>query len=180
MDSINPDLRLQGGRTRMKAWRELLGVTVFAVGVGAVWAQTPLLSNIEAPYAALQTSATIAGTKWGSGMVAYGPVGTPLVLTGSDLGGSGTVQFVAYKNGVVDTNVTAVQATVTMWSSNMLILTVPQDAYSGLVEVTTDEGLTSKQVPPGLPFIVTSTTPYTSTCPAGPTTTQLQITTASL
>jgi RHS repeat-associated protein len=159
----------------MKAWRGLLGVTVFAVGVGAVCAQTPVLGNIEAPYAALQASATIAGTQWGSGMVAYGPAGTPLVLTGSALGGSGTVQFVAYKNGVVDTNVTPVQAAVTMWSVNMLILTVPAGAYSGLVTVTTDDNKTSN----GLPFLVTPGT-YAGTCPAGPATTQLQITAASL
>jgi RHS repeat-associated protein len=159
----------------MKAWRGLFGVTVFAFGVAAVCAQTPVLSNIEAPYAALQTSATIAGTQWGPGMVAYGPAGTPLVLTGSALGGSGTVQFVAYKNGIKDTNVNPVQAAATMWSANMLILTVPTGAYSGLVTVTTDDNKTSN----GLPFLVTPGA-YAGTCPAGPTTTQLQITTASL
>ena len=162
----------------MKAWRELLGVTVFAVGVGAVCAQSaPVLGNIEAPYAALQGSVMLASTTWGPGAVAYGPIGTPLVLTGHDLGFCGTVQFIPYKNGVVDTdpNVSPVPATVTMWTSNMLILTVPSSAMTGLVKVTTD-GLTSN----GLPFLVTSNTPYAGICPANPASTQLQITTASL
>jgi RHS repeat-associated protein len=158
----------------MKTWRGLLGVTVFAVGVGAAYAQTPVLGSIEAPYAALQSPVKIANTQWGPGAVAYGPANTPLVLHGLDLGGSGTVQFVAYKNGAVDTNVNPVQATVTMWSPTMLFLTVPAGAMSGLVTVTS-EGKTSN----GLPFLVTPGI-YSGRCPAGPTTTQLQITTASL
>jgi RHS repeat-associated protein len=129
---------------------------------------------VENLIAALQSSAKIAGTQWGPGAVAYGAAGTPLVLTGSDLGGSGTVQFNAYKNGIPDTSVTPAQATVTMWTSNMLILTVPAGAYSGLVTVTV-EGKTSN----GLPFMVTPGS-YAGTCPAGPSSTQLQITTASL
>jgi RHS repeat-associated protein len=158
----------------MKAWRWLLGGTVFALGVGATYAQTPVLSNIEAPYAALQSSVKIGGVTYGPGSVAYGPAGTPLVLTGSALGGSGTVQFIPYKSGVVDTSVTPAQATVTMWTSNMLILTVPAGAYSGLVTVTAEDKTSN-----GVPFMVTPGA-YAGTCPGGPSSTQLQITTASL
>ena len=158
----------------MNAWCGLLGVTVFAVGVGVACAQTPVLGSIEAPYADLQSTVTIAGATYGPGAVAYGSAGTPLVVTGSGLGGSGTVQFIAYKNGAVDTSVSPVQATLTTWSLNMLNLTVPADAKSGLVKVTVG-GKTSN----GLPFIVTPGS-YSSSCPAGPLTTQLQITTASL
>jgi RHS repeat-associated protein len=171
-----------GGMTRMKAWRGLLGVSVFAMGVGAACAQTPapVLGNIEAPYAALQATVKIAGGTYGPGTVAYGSAGTPLVLTGSNLGGSGTVQFVSYYNtgtvtSPVETTAGSVQANVTMWSSNMIILTVPSGALSGLVTVKTDEAQTSN----GLPFVVMPGT-YAGTCPAGPTGTQLQITTASL
>jgi RHS repeat-associated protein len=169
-----PAVRLPGGGTRMKAWRWLLGGTVFALGVGATYAQTPVLSNIEAPYAALQSSVKIGGVTYGPGSVAYGPAGTPLVLTGSALGGSGTVQFIPYKSGVVDTSVTPAQATVTMWTSNMLILTVPAGAYSGLVTVTAEDKTSN-----GVPFMVTPGA-YAGTCPGGPSSTQLQITTASL
>lgn len=136
-------------------------------------AQTPVLGSIEAPYPALQSQVRIAGGTYGPGAVPYGPAGTPLVLTGSSLGSSGTVQFVAYKNGAVDPSYTT-DATVTQWNSTMLFLTVPSGATSGLVTVTV-EGKASN----GLPFIVTPGD-YTGSCPAFPAQTQLQITTASL
>jgi len=159
----------------MKAWHGLLGWMVFAAGVGAVCAQTPVLGNIEAPYPNLQSAVTIASTHWGPGTVAYGSVGTPLLLNGSDLGASGIVQFIAYKNGAVDPNVSPVQATVSLWSPTMLVLSVPSGAYSGLVKVTTGEGKTGNQ----LPFMVTPGT-YAGTCPVHPATNQLQIATSSL
>lgn len=160
----------------MKIWRGLLGALWVAASLTSARAQTPvpLFGNMEAPYTPLQSSVKIAGTTWPAGAVAYGPVGTPLVLSGSNLGGSGTVQFVAYKNGTVDTSVSPVQATVTLWNQNMLILTVPSGAMSGLVTVTV-EGQTSN----GLPFLVTPGA-YAGSCPAYPTGNQLQITTASL
>jgi RHS repeat-associated protein len=146
----------------------------------------PTLVNIEAPYPPVQVPVTMAGkpTPYPPGSVAYGPPSTPLVLTGSNLGASGTVQFTPYHKCVSgDSNCilgaeiqgTAVPAQVTMWTSNMLFLTVPSDARSGLVTVTVDGGGTSN----GLPFMVTLV-PYLSSCPAFPPNTQLQITTASL
>ena len=159
----------------MKAWHRFIGWMVFAAGVGGACAQMPVLGSIEAPYPNLQGTVIIASTQWGPGTVAYGSVGTPLVLNGSDLGASGIVQFIAYKNGSVDPNVTPVQASVSMWSPTMLILSVPSNAYSGLVKVTTGEGKTSNP----LPFMVTPGT-YAGTCPIRPASNQLQITTSSL
>ena len=118
-----------------------LNRTVFAsvmVGLGAasLSAQAPVLGSIESPYANIPSTVHIAGGVYGPGSVAYGPIGTPLVLQGSDFGDSGTVEFIAYKNGVVDTNDSPVQATVTLWMPNMLMLTVPSGALTGLVKVT--------------------------------------------
>ena len=163
----------------MKAWRGFLGAICFAVCCVSLCAQTPppLLGSIEAPYLSLQTAVTIGGTNWAGGVTAYGPVNTPLVIYGANLGGDGVVQFIAYKNGTVDTSVGTngiFNATVTLWTSNMLITTVPSGAYSGLVKVFV-EGQYSNP----LPFLVTGGT-YAGTCPAGPPTNQLQITTTAL
>jgi len=159
----------------MKVRHKWIGLAVMAASCSMAFAQTlnPQLGNIEAPYAPLQSPVTAAKVTWGPGATAYGPAGTPLVLTGANFGASGTVQFVGYKNGSADPGYTT-QATVTMWTSNMLFLTVPSGAVSGLVTVTR-EGVTSN----GLPFVVTPGV-YAGSCPAGPTSTQLQITTSSL
>ncbi len=164
----------------MNAWRGFLGAIGLTAACVSVFAQTPppLLGSIEAPYAPLQGSATIAGTTWPAGVTAYGSVGTPLVIYGSNLGGDGFVQFISYYKNSSGTEVagTPVPATVTLWTSNMLILTVPSGALSGEVFVKV-EGQTSNP----LPFLVTTNTPYnTGTCPAGPSSTQLQITSTSL
>jgi RHS repeat-associated protein len=160
----------------MKAWREWFWAMVVATSLGVAGAQTPapVLGNIEGPYAPIQSTVKIANTTWGAGSVAYGPSGAPLVISGSNLGGGGTVQFVPYKNGIVDTSVAPVQATVTLWTSNMLILTVPSGALSGLITVTVGAKTSN-----GLPFLVTPGT-YAASCPAGPASTQLQIVTSSL
>lgn len=134
----------------MKAWRVLPGAICLAASCCWVSAQTPspVLGSIEAPYAPLQGTAKIGGTTWAAGVTAYGPAGTPLVISGSNLGG-GAVQFIAYKNGTVDSSVGVngvVQATVTLWTSNMLVLTVPSGAYSGLVKVFV-EGQYSNPLP---------------------------------
>jgi RHS repeat-associated protein len=136
-------------------------------------AQAPILSSVEAPYADLQGTIHIAGSVYGSGAVAYGPAGTPLVLSGSNLGAPATAQFIGYKNGVVDPN-TTVTATVTPWSSTMLYVTIPAGAVSGLLKVTIG-GRTSN----GLPIMVTPGT-YADSCPAFPSTDQLQITSSAL
>jgi hypothetical protein len=154
----------------MKVYHLILVLTMGALTACSLAAQTPVLSSIEAPYPALQSQVRIAGGTYGPGAVPYGPAGTPLVLTGSNLGASGTVQFVAYKNGTVDPSYTT-EATITQWNATMLFLTVPSGATSGLVTVTV-EGKTSN----GLPFIVTPGA-YAGSCPAFPAQTQLQITT---
>jgi RHS repeat-associated protein len=152
----------------------LLGFIAGLLTATSLAAQTPVLGSLEAPYPCIQNTVRIADTTYGPGAVAYGPVGTPLVLTGLNLGTSGIVQFIGYKNGAVDPGAT-VQATVTMWSSSMLFLTVPSGAVSGLVKVTV-AGASSVN---GLPYIVTPGA-YSGSCPVSPPGTQLQITTASL
>lgn len=153
-----------------------ISITAGLVVFGTLFcaAQTPVLGNIEAPYDNLQGAVQMAGHNYAAGAVAYGPAGTPLVLTGTDFGAEGTVEFIAYKNGVVDTNVQPVVAMPTTWDSNMIFLPVPSGAFSGMVEIIV-EGKTSN----GLPFIVTPGV-YSGSCPSGPTNTQLQIDTSSL
>jgi len=77
----------------MKVRSAFIRVAICLAGMASAGAQTPLpvLGNIEAPYASIQSSVRIAGVTWGAGSVSYGPVGTPLVLSGSGFGGSGTV-----------------------------------------------------------------------------------------
>ena len=99
----------------------LLSIATAGCGVCQLGAQAPVLSSIEAPYPAVQASVTVAGGNYGAGAVPYGPVDTPLVLTGSNLGTSGTVQFIGYKNGAVDPG-TTVQATVSLWTQTILII----------------------------------------------------------
>ena len=159
----------------MRSWRGWIAALAMGLSMGTSVAQTlkPVLSNIEAPYSPLQRAAKLANVSWGAGMVNYGPAGTPLVLTGANLGGSGTVQFVSYLNGAVDNSYT-VQATTTLWTSNIILVTVPAGARSGLVTVTV-EGQTSN----GLPYIVTPGT-YAANCPVEPSNSQLQITASAL
>jgi RHS repeat-associated protein len=116
----------------------------------------------------------MAGNTYGSGTVAYGPAGTPLVLSGSGLGDNGAVWFFAYKNGALDTNTPPSQAVVTLWTASQIFLKVPSGAVSGLVQVIAGDKASN-----GLPFMVTAGT-YTASCPAGPAPSQLQITTDSL
>jgi len=158
----------------MKIWGPL--VVWFAILTAALSAaaQAPVLSTLEAPYSAIQSQVTMAGQTYGPGTVAYGPAGTPLVLSGSALGDSGTVWFVPYKNGAVDANTSPALATVTLWSASQIILQSPSNARSGLVEVVVGNNVSN-----GLPFVVTSGA-YGGSCPSKPATTQLQITTDSL
>ena len=163
----------------MKAWQWMLVGCLTAIRVGTVSAQasSPVLGSIESPYAPLQGAVTMAGHEYGAGQVNYGPAGTPLVLTGANLGGGGTLIFWAYRNGTIDRsagNNGAVQASPTLWTPSMIVVTVPSGALTGLVTVTV-EGTQSN----GLPFMVTPGS-YAGGCPAGPSSTQLQITTASL
>jgi RHS repeat-associated protein len=152
----------------------LIGLAVLAGGGPSLVAQVPVLGSVEAPYANVQGSVRVAGQSYGSGAVAYGSVGTPLVLLGSALGDTGTVKFIAYKNGAVDPNVSPVTATPTFWSSTMILVPVPSGAYTGMIQVYVEDK-TSNQLP-----IIVTPGEYAGTCPAGPPQSQLQIVTASL
>ena len=158
----------------MKARKVIIGFAVLAMGNLLALAQTPVLGSIEAPYPNMQSSVQIANHLWGPGTAAYGPVGTPLVLSGSDLGDTGTVQFIPTKNGAIDSNASPVNGSPTMWSSTMIFVPVPAGAFTGLVQVNV-EGKASNR----LPFIVMPGN-YAASCPASPPQNQLQIVTSSL
>jgi RHS repeat-associated protein len=168
------ETRIAKGQAQMNAKQIVIGFAVLAASSVSLLAQTPVLGSIEAPYANLQSTVTLGNHNWGPGSAAYGPVGTPLVLSGSNLGDRGTVQFIAYKNGSPDPNVSPVVASPTLWNSTMIFVPVPAGAYPGMVQINV-EGKTSNS----LPFIVTPGN-YSGSCPAGPTQSQLQIVTASL
>jgi RHS repeat-associated protein len=160
-------------RVRVAVVQFLLLATV----AGPLFAQVPSLSNIESPYPPIQGSVQMGGVVYGSGAVAYGPVNAPLVLSGKDFGSDseGTVKFTPiYRNGSSVTFGTPVVATVTMWSSSILFVTVPSGAASGQVTITT-QGRTSN----ALPFVVTHGV-YTAMCPAFPPNNVLEVTTSSL
>jgi len=151
--------------------RHLLFGCLFAVLTAcSLAAQAPALSGIETPYPALRNQVKVAGQTFNAGVCTYGPVSTPVTLWGSNLGTSGTVQFIPYNSGVAGT---PISATVTMWTSSMLFLYVPSGVHTGLVKVATG-GQTSN----GLPFIVTPGT-YSGSCPANPPS-QLTIVSTSL
>jgi RHS repeat-associated protein len=154
----------------MKVRGAWLGCAMAFLGVCRMAAQTPSLSEIEAPYPAVQSAVKIGTVSYAKGAVAYGPAGTPLVLSGKNFGESvGTVLFPGAAAG------STVAAKVTDWSPTILFLTVPSGAVTGLVTVTSG-GATSNS----RPFIVTNGAYAGSMCPAFPPKGQLSISTSSL
>lgn len=155
--------------------RPRLAVSVGLVAFGAMLlaavsplaAQNPVLSNIESPYPALQSSVHMVGVQYGPGAVAYGPAGTPLELTGS-FGDQGSVLFPGSARG------TTAPAAVSIWTSTTIFLTVPAGATTGLVTVVSN-GKSSN----GLPFMVTPGA-YSGSCPTYRSSSQLEITTDAL
>jgi RHS repeat-associated protein len=144
---------------------------VIALAVCPLDAQTPALSGIEAPYPALQSSVHIAGGIYGPGAVPYGPVGTPLVLSGSNFGSGGsgsTVLFPGAQRG------TTIAVTPTSWSGSILLVSVPSSATSGLVQVSAQGKISN-----GLPLVVTPGV-YAGSCPLSPPSSELAIATSSL
>jgi RHS repeat-associated protein len=159
----------------MRLWQVIVVSLMAAIMAHPTAAQTPVLGNVEAPYPALQSAAHIAGKAYGPGAVTYGPAGTPLVLSGSNFGVTGTVQFTSWAtiSGTL-TQGTTVSGSPTMWTSNLVFVPIPTGATSGLITVMV-EGKVSN----ALPLIVTPGT-YSASCSIFPAGTQLQITTSSL
>ena len=161
----------------MRVRHILLGKMAIALMALPLAAQTttptPVISAIQAPYPAVQSQVTMppgsASSPFPRGTVSYGPVGTPLVLSGKNFGAGGSVLFPIYKaSGTVP-------GIVTSWSESIIFVTVPLNAGAGGVTVVTDQGKTSNP----FPFIVTNGT-YSASCAQFPPASQFQITTSSL
>lgn len=163
-------------RRSMKASGALIGLLITTAVSGLAQSDAPVLSNIDAGHPALQSSQLIhvAGGVYSSGQVAYGAVGTPLLLTGSDFGEGGSVWFIPYKNKVEDPNASPVQAPVSLWSETAITATVPPNTLTGLIEVISG-GIPSN----GLPFVVIQGT-YSGACRTGQDANPVQIVTDSL
>jgi hypothetical protein len=73
----------------MKLSHVILGAMIAGMAATSVVGQTPVLGSVEAPYANIMGTVHVAGGVYGAGSVAYGPAGTPLVLSGSDFGKPG-------------------------------------------------------------------------------------------
>ena len=120
----------------MKCWSLWIGSLAIAlVATLPAAAQGPVLSTIAAPYAPVQSQVQMAGNTYGPGTVAYGPVGTPVVLSGSGLGDNGDVWFFAYKNGALDIKTAPALGVVTLWTASQIFVKIPSGAVSGLVQV---------------------------------------------
>jgi RHS repeat-associated protein len=165
----------------MKRWNPWIISPAIMAAATSLVAQGPVLSTIEAPYAPIQSQVWMAGRNstnpYGPGTVAYGPAGTPLVLSGSNLGDKGVVWFLPYFYSSSDSKEEMgipVPATVSLWTASQIFLKVPPGAASGLVQVITGDKASNL-----LPFVVMPGT-YSNSCSAGPSPSQLQITTDSL
>jgi RHS repeat-associated protein len=167
---------------KVRSMRFVLGCATVASVSGSLLAQVPVLTKIQTPYANLPSQVTMAGQTWAPGSVAYGPINTPLLLTGQNLGTSasnGTVIFVPYNSGVTGSAILVPPSGISSWSSNAISLTVPSGTFPGVIEVVTATGESNQ-----LPFIVMpgnyATNIATCNCPSLPPTNQFQITTTSL
>jgi hypothetical protein len=120
-------------------------------------AQTlPDITELRTPYAPLHAGVRMWGVAYDPNTVPYGPAGTPVTISGSNLGSGGTVNFAA--------NGGTIAATVTSWTPTKIQATVPGGANSGLVTVfvtiPSGGGLTSNP----LPFAVMQGTYQTASC----------------
>lgn len=149
--------------------RRLLAAIMFSLaltGVAAA-ASPPSISQISTPYLPVQAPVHYGGAVYGPGAVSYGPVGTPVVISGFNFGSSGTVAFRSTTTGQT------VNAATSFWSNTSISALVPSGAGTGKVVVTAG-GQNSN----GVVFMVTgltSGTTYGSSCPAGRSSSQLTI-----
>ncbi len=116
------------------------------VAAGALSATAPSIVEISTSYGPLSSSVRTGGTTYPASTVAYGPVGTPVVIRGSNFGSSGTVSFHGAGGNTVSVGYSTVDAT-------SISVTVPSGATTGNVVVTTG-GQSSN----GVLFMVTSGT----------------------
>jgi len=152
----------------MKIHLGLLIAATLILASSITAAQAPVLSSIETPYPGVQSQVTIGVVTYGPGAVEYGPVGTPLVITGSNFAQGAVLTFPGSPRGAT------VQETAVTWNSNFLIANVPVGATTGLVTVTSG-GSTSNS----LPFMVTNGR-YVTSCPTMPYQSNFRIVTSFL
>ena len=140
----------------------------FVMVTGALCEAQLSISELVTPYAPLQQSVKIAGTSYGTGAVAYGPVGTPLTIYGTNFVSNPTVTFPGPSAGTV------LQVEVSSFTPTSFIVNVPGQATTGNVFVTVG-GVSSNS----LPFVVVNGR-YSASCPVGPPAGQLTVSTSSL
>jgi hypothetical protein len=153
--------------------RHILVYVAFILVAGTLLAQSsPSISGLSTPYLPLQSSVTIGAVNYAPGTVAYGPLGTPVIISGTNLGNAGTVSFPGQTLG------STVSAPVVSWTPTQIVVSVPSGSTTGNVVVTVS-GHNSN----GLPFIVvgkTSGATYSASCPTSIPATQLTINTTTL
>ncbi len=149
--------------------RLLVGLVLILTAATLSATSPPSISNLSTPYLPLQSSVKFGGVTYAAGRVAYGPVGAPVTISGSNFGTvTGTVTFQGPRKG------STVAATVTSWAPTSITVSVPDWGTTGSVVVTAG-GQSSN----GLPFIVTTGT-YSPSCPQALPASLLTIATTSL
>src|SRR5579883_2278169 len=111
--------------------RFLIGISLLLLAaLGTMSAAVPNVIEISTAYGPLPTSVRTGGVTYPANTVAYGPVGTPIVIRGSNFGTSGTVGFHGTAGGSVTVNYSITDPT-------SISVTVPTGATTGNVVVTT-------------------------------------------
>src|SRR6266481_825978 len=100
------------------------------VAVGTMSAAVPNIIEISSSYGPVPSSLRTGGVTYPANTVAYGPVGTPLVIRGASFGSSGTVAFHGTGGSAVSVGYTTADPT-------SIAITVPGGATTGNVMVTT-------------------------------------------
>src|SRR6266568_2831386 len=134
--------------------RTLLTWFIFLVAAQTLSATAaPSIVELSTPYPLLQSSVRFGGVSYGSGSVAFGPVGTPVVIRGANFGSSGTVAFLGTQK------TTTVTVIYTSADGSNILLSIPVGATTGSLVVTTTNGGSSNPAP----ILVTVGT-YSASC----------------
>lgn len=141
----------QKERMKVQRWvfRALIGLASITVS-----ATTPSISHLSTPHPPINSAVRIRGVNYTAGAVSYGPVGTPVVISGTNFGSSGTVTFRSVQGGWVN-------ASIHSWSDTSILAWVPSAAVTGDVIVVAGDQFSNS-----VPFVVTSPGgTYRASCP---------------